>query len=118
MYSKKEKKNKTEAHLVSNILSDILPARELIEKSKAADFFDLWHLIVDDSLLENTTPHSLHKGTLTIEVADAVFAQEISLRQSEIKFKLAELGYGGSVSKIRCITTNPKSVKKHGTFNS
>lgn len=112
MYSKRIKKNSSNTTKVSQILSSILPKNNLEEKSKAASFFSEWESIVGDALAKQAKPLSLNKGTLIIETTDSVYAQEISFLQETIKYKLSELGYGGSVSKIKCITTNPKSVNK------
>ena len=97
---------------ISDIVSSIVKVKDLKSKADSVDFFPYWKEIVGAENFEFCKPIRLNKGILTVEAIDAAYVQELSLKQTEFKKKISELGYAGAVSSIKFISGNPKSIKE------
>jgi len=112
MYSKRTQNKGGQPKKISNILSTFLNDEEVKQKSESVDFFKLWDKVVGQEFSKFCKPIRLNKGILIVETIDAAYIQELSLQQKIFKKRITELGFGGTVSQIKFISGNPKSLNK------
>jgi hypothetical protein len=83
------------------MLGELLDGARVVsaQRGKVAIARDTWRRIVGDRIARRTEPGGLYEGVLTIYVASAPWAQELSLLSSELLERLKPLGL--SVTSVR-----------------
>ncbi len=85
------------------MLGELLDGARVVsaQRGKVAIPRDTWRRIVGDRIARRTEPGALHDGVLTIYVASAPWAQELSLLTTELLERLKPLALSVSSVKFR-----------------
>jgi predicted nucleic acid-binding Zn ribbon protein len=75
---------------VETILRGVLAAKGLDKRLAAYRWVKNWEEIVGTGIARRTRPRSLKSGTLTVEVTDAAWAQELQFRSDVIISRLGK----------------------------
>ena len=98
---------------IKGILSHTLGSYVLREKAKEYSAFPFWEEIVGKDIAAVAIPEKINRGkVLVIRVLDAVWAQELSLRKTEILDGFHRFGKGAIVEDVKFIIGNPQSLQK------
>jgi len=106
-------KNRGNLKAVSSLLEGTFKAFHLKKKVASYSAFPHWEEIVGKEIAKVCVPEKIVRGNiLVLRVLDAVWAQELSLRQNEILSALHAFPKGALIEDIRFVTGNPKTVQK------
>lgn len=95
----------------ANVLSSTLKALRLDKKAEEYSAFPYWKEVVGEDIARVAVPEKIIRGKiLVIRVADAVYAQELSLQKNQLLDKLHCLKKGALFEDIRFVSGSPKQV--------
>ena len=95
---------------VSEVLEQTLGAYRLKAKLKEYSAFPNWREIVGEEIAAVAEPEKILRGkVLVVRVKDAAWAQELSMRKSEIIQRWDDFGSGALIEDIRFVTGGVES---------
>lgn len=107
------KPKKSEANAIGSILEKALDVRHISKDASRYSGFNLWPELVGPEIARVAEPLRMVRGNvLQLRVVDPVWAQELSMRKTEILDKISSGVLGSVVEDIQCIIEGPKPKRR------
>ena len=98
---------------VGELLARTFGAPLLKEKAEEYAAFPLWGEIVGETIARTAKPLKIIGGNvLVVEVVDAAWAQELSLRKEELLGTIHRKNVGAVIQDLKFVTGNPKRFSR------
>lgn len=97
---------------ISNILNELVEAREWRQGIAEGNIFSDWREIVGVDIADHSTPITLYEGKLTIQTSSTAWSTQLRLMNDQLLSKIRQSSPGAVVEELHIIGPHAPSWKR------